>query len=86
LHALGAAVRHAYRARSGCGHLHKYEYDQVAGIYLIHLPATAYPVLGNPPVGWVEAKLTRDGDRFTLHAIAGNRKEDGCTQRLFWRM
>jgi 3',5'-cyclic AMP phosphodiesterase CpdA len=67
------------------GHLHKYEYAQVAGIHLINLPATAYPILGNPPVGWVEAKLTPRGGEFTLHAIAGNRKSDGCTQTLLWR-
>lgn len=69
-----------------CGHLHKYEFDQVAGIYLIHLPATAFPIFGQPPLGWVEANLTRDGGRFTLHALAGNRQEDGRTERLFWRM
>jgi 3',5'-cyclic-AMP phosphodiesterase len=68
-----------------CGHLHKYEYAQVAGIHLIYLPATAYPVLGYQPVGWVEAKLTRNYGEFTLHALAGNRKDDGRTQKLFWR-
>jgi 3',5'-cyclic-AMP phosphodiesterase len=68
-----------------CGHLHKYEYEQVAGIHLIHLPATAYPIIGNPPVGWVEAKLTPRGGEFTLHAVAGNRKSDGRTETLLWR-
>ena len=67
------------------GHLHKYEHSQVAGIHLINLPATAYPIIGNPPVGWVEARLTPRGGEFTLHAIAGNRKSDGRTQTLLWR-
>lgn len=68
-----------------CGHLHKYEYAQVAGIHLISLPATAFPIIGDPPVGWVEAKLTQRSGAFTLHAIGGNRKLDGQTQTLTWR-
>jgi 3',5'-cyclic AMP phosphodiesterase CpdA len=68
-----------------CGHLHKYDYAQVAGIHLINLPATAFPVVGHPPVGWVEAKLTRCSGEFTLHAIGGNRKLDGQTHTLSWR-
>jgi 3',5'-cyclic-AMP phosphodiesterase len=67
------------------GHSHKYEYSQSAGIHLINLPATGFTLSGNQPVGWVEAKLTRQGGEFTLHAIGGNRKLDGHTERLAWR-
>ena len=67
------------------GHSHKYGYSEVAGIHLINLPATGYNLAGRQPVGWVEARLTKDGGEFTLHAIGGNRKNDGHTQTLAWR-
>jgi len=67
------------------GHSHKYDYSQVAGIHLINLPATGFTLTGGQPVGWVEAKLTKQGGEFTLHTIGGNRKIDGQTQTLSWR-
>jgi len=67
------------------GHSHKYGYSEVASIHLINLPATGYNLAGRQPVGWVEARLTQDGGEFTLHAIGGNRKNDGHTQTLTWR-
>jgi hypothetical protein len=67
------------------GHSHRYDYSEVAGIHLINLPATGFNFAGRQPVGWVEARLTRDSGEFTLHAIGGNRKIDGHTQTLSWR-
>ena len=67
------------------GHSHKFNFAQYKGIHLINLPATGYNMSGSQPVGWVEADLTSRGGRFTLHAIGGSRKYDGCTERLTWR-
>jgi 3',5'-cyclic-AMP phosphodiesterase len=67
------------------GHSHKYEYSEVAGIHLINLPATGFPLSAGQPVGWVEARLTRYGGEFTLHAIGGDRRRDGHVTPLRWR-
>jgi len=67
------------------GHSHKFRFSEYKGIHLINLPATGYNMSGKQPVGWVEAKLTDRGGQFTLHALAGNRKLDGCTENLCWR-
>ena len=67
------------------GHSHKFRIGQIDGIHVINLPATAYNHFGKGPVGWVQARLTdRHGD-FTLHAVEGNTKLNGHTERLTWR-
>jgi len=67
------------------GHSHRFNYSRYKGIHLINLPATGYNMSGSQPVGWVEASLTDKGGQFTLHAIGGSRKYDGCCERLVWR-
>ena len=67
------------------GHSHKYGYSEVAGIHLINLPATGFNLARRQPVGWVETRLTKDSGEFTLHAIGGDRENDGRTQTLAWR-
>jgi hypothetical protein len=67
------------------GHSHKFEFSEYKGIHMINLPATGYNMSGSQPVGWVEAKLTERGGQFILHALAGNRKNDGCCENLVWR-
>jgi Icc protein len=67
------------------GHSHRYEFSTDAGIHLINLPATGFNFVGTQPVGWVEAKLTKKGGEFTLHAIGGDRSADRQTQKLVWR-
>jgi 3',5'-cyclic-AMP phosphodiesterase len=67
------------------GHSHKYEFSTDAGIHLINLPATGFNFTANQPVGWVEAKLTKKGGEFTLHALGGDRQLDKHTQKLVWR-
>jgi len=67
------------------GHSHKFRFSEYKGVHLINLPATGYNMSGSQPVGWVEAKLTEKGGEFTLHALGGNRKLDGCSERLSWR-
>jgi Icc protein len=67
------------------GHSHRYGYREVAGIHLINLPTTKFTLCGHQPVGWVEARLTKDSGAFTLHAIGGDRENDGRTETLSWR-
>ncbi|HNS21993.1 MAG TPA: metallophosphoesterase [Sedimentisphaerales bacterium] len=67
------------------GHSHRYEFTQRDGIHLINLPATGYNFTSAQPVGWVEARLTREGGEFTLHAVGGNMSQHGSTRSLHWR-
>ncbi|MGE5295527.1 MAG: metallophosphoesterase [Solirubrobacterales bacterium] len=67
------------------GHSHEFRFSQYRGIHLVNLPATGYSMSRKQPVGWVEARLTDQGGEFTLHAVGGNRKDDGCCERLVWR-
>lgn len=67
------------------GHSHKFKFSQYKGIHLINLPATGYNFSGSQPIGWVEARLTNQGGEFTLHALAGNRRNDGRRKTICWR-
>jgi Icc protein len=67
------------------GHSHKFRISQYKGIHLINLPATGFNFGDNQPVGWVETSLTDRGGQFTLHALAGDRRDNGLTGTLPWR-
>jgi 3',5'-cyclic-AMP phosphodiesterase len=67
------------------GHSHRYQYDRVMDLHLINLPAVGYNFNDAQPVGWVEATLTARGGDLRLHAIAGNRANDGKITSLEWR-
>ncbi len=67
------------------GHSHRYQYGQRDGIQLINLPAVGYNFADDQPVGWLEASLSAEGGAFTLHAIDGNRENNGQTVNLVWR-
>jgi Icc protein len=67
------------------GHSHKYEILESDGLKLINLPAVGYNFTNAQPVGWVEARLTRAGGEFVLHAVGGNPRKDGRTTMVRWR-
>lgn len=67
------------------GHSHRYQYGQRDGIQLINLPAVGYNFADDQPVGWLEANLSAESGAFTLHAIGGNRQNNGQTVNLTWR-
>jgi len=67
------------------GHSHEFGFSEYKGIHMVNLPSTGFTMSGGQPVGWVEARITSRGGEFVLHALAGNRKRDGCCTRLFWR-
>jgi len=67
------------------GHSHVYGFSEFEGIHLINLPATGYNFSDSDPVGWVQARLTKRGGDFILHAVAGNKDNDGGLTRLTWR-
>jgi hypothetical protein len=48
------------------------------------LPALGYNFWKDEPVGWVDARFRRAGVDLTLHAIAGNRAQDGQSTRIRW--
>lgn len=67
------------------GHSHEFGFTQIDGIHVINLPATSYNHYDNGPVGWVQARLTDRYGEFTLHAVEGNTRLDGHTERVNWR-
>lgn len=66
------------------GHSHCYEQNRRDHITLINLPAVGYNFSDNQPVGWVDARFTREGVSMVLHAIGGNRDGDGETIAIPW--
>ncbi len=67
------------------GHTHVYSITKTDGLHLINLPAVGYNFADGNPVGWVDAVFTKNGVTLTLHAIAGEVKNDGQITRLDWR-
>jgi Icc protein len=67
------------------GHSHEYGFSDFEGIHLINLPAVAFNFGDDQPIGWVEARLGREGGTFVLHAIGGNTDEEGRARQLRWR-
>ncbi len=67
------------------GHSHEYGFSDFEGIHLINLPAVAFNFGNEQPIGWVEARLGREGGAFVLHAIGGNNDQDGRAKQLRWR-
>jgi len=66
------------------GHSHSWNISERAGVKLINLPALGYNFWKGEPVGWVDARFRRNGVELTLHAIAGNRAQDGQTTGVLW--
>jgi 3',5'-cyclic-AMP phosphodiesterase len=66
------------------GHSHVWNISERQGVKLINLPALGYNFSAEQPVGWVDARFRRDGVDLTLHAIAGNRTQDGQTFLVLW--
>jgi Icc protein len=66
------------------GHSHVWNISERQGVKLINLPALGYNFSEDQPVGWVDARFGRNGVDLTLHAIAGNRAQDGQTSRILW--
>jgi len=67
------------------GHSHVYRYDKLKGLHLINIPAAGYNFSEREPLGWIEARMTREGGDFTLRAFAGNKRDNGRTVSLEWR-
>jgi Icc protein len=66
------------------GHSHRFAEDRRGHISLINLPAVGYNFNDDQPVGWVDARFSRDGVSMVLHAIGGNRDGDGQTTSISW--
>jgi len=66
------------------GHSHRWEITERQGVNLINLPSIGYNFTASEPVGWVDARFRSDGVELTLHAISGNRAQDGQTSRVAW--
>jgi 3',5'-cyclic-AMP phosphodiesterase len=67
------------------GHTHVYAFDKTEGLHLVNLPAVGYNFADGNPVGWVEADFSERGAKLKLHAIAGEKKDDGKVTELTWR-
>ncbi len=66
------------------GHSHRYRFDKEGDVHLVNLPAVGYNFADSEPVGWVEAQFTPAGVELTLHALGGNRAQDGQRTTLPW--
>jgi len=68
------------------GHTHHWHRSTLAGgLQLVNLPALGYGFDETQPVGWVAAEFRKNGVELTLHALAGNRKEDGKKIFIPWK-
>jgi 3',5'-cyclic AMP phosphodiesterase CpdA len=67
------------------GHTHVYSTTKIDGLHLVNLPAVGYNFADGNPVGWTDAVFTKSGVTLTLHAVAGEVKDDGKVSRLAWR-
>jgi Icc protein len=67
------------------GHTHEYRRDQQDGLHLINVPAIGYNFSDGHPVGWVDATFSSRNLALKLHAIAGERRDDGKVTELTWR-
>lgn len=66
------------------GHSHVWELGEREGLQTINLPALGYNFRDQDPVGWVDARFRADGVSLTLHAVGGNRADDGKTFVVRW--
>lgn len=66
------------------GHSHVWAISERPGLRLINLPAVGYNFQDKEPVGWVDARFRADGVSLTLHAIGGERRDDGKTTIVNW--
>ena len=67
------------------GHTHVYELGKINGMHLVNLPAVGYNFADGNPVGWVGADFSERGAKLQLHAVAGEKKDDGKVTELVWR-
>ncbi len=66
------------------GHSHRYAQERRGHIQLINLPAVGYNFNDSQPVGWVDARFSRQGVSMVLRAVGGNRLGDGKTTTIQW--
>lgn len=66
------------------GHSHAWSITERQGVKLINLPSVGYNFTATEPVGWVDARFRRGGVELILHAIAGNRANDGEVKHVRW--
>jgi 3',5'-cyclic AMP phosphodiesterase CpdA len=66
------------------GHSHRYAQERRGHIHLINLPAVGYNFNDSQPVGWVDARFSRQGVSMVLRAVGGNRLGDGKTTTIEW--
>jgi len=68
------------------GHTHRYELLQdPSGIHFINVPSVAYSFT-SAPIGWVQAKLKRDGIHLELKTTDTNNELNGKSVTLKWRL
>ncbi|MFL6414069.1 MAG: metallophosphoesterase family protein, partial [Bryobacteraceae bacterium] len=67
------------------GHTHEYRCEKQDGLHLVNLPAVGYNFSDPYPVGWVDTTFSARNVSMKLHAIAGERRDDGKVTELAWR-
>ncbi|MFL6462864.1 MAG: metallophosphoesterase family protein [Bryobacteraceae bacterium] len=67
------------------GHTHVYSFDKTDGMHSVNLPAIGYNFTDGNPVGWIDSTFSKRGAKLQLHAVAGEKKDDGKITELNWR-
>ncbi len=67
------------------GHTHRWNIDNVEGLYLVNLPTLAWIFDKKEPIGWVDATLRPDGMSLTLNALSEKHPAHGRISDLAWR-
>lgn len=67
------------------GHTHVWDYRKDDGLYLLNLPAVAYPFSNEQPLGWCLLRPESGGATIQLRCHGGNRRSDRVTVELTWR-
>ena len=68
------------------GHTHVWSTKQQNdGLWLVNLPAVAYPFSNDQPLGWVQCRPRGNGVELELRAIGGNLTQNRQRVELAWR-
>ncbi len=67
------------------GHTHVWDVREQDGLYLINLPAVAYPFAKTQPLGWCRFRTGPDGGDLELRCVGGDRRLDRQRIDLRWR-
>ena len=67
------------------GHTHEYRTWNRDGLHFVNLPATGYAFRPDARLGWLLARVRRDGMEYEFRGIGGGASAGGGKRELEWR-